>query len=166
MKIFGVVGWKNSGKTTLIERLIGALLEKGITVSTIKHSHHNFQLDKKGKDSFRHREAGASETILAGGNEWVKFSNNVPKTPDQLGFFVNQLGDVDLVLVEGYKSGLHKKLEIFDEKSGKPPIFLTDGTICAVVYTGQKLNTKLPTFDRNEIEVISDFIINFLEIEV
>ena len=139
---------------------------KGITVSTIKHSHHNFQIDKKGKDSFRHRKAGASETILASGREWVKFSKNVPKTSDELSFFLNQLDDVDLVLVEGYKTSLHKKLEVFDDKSGRPPIFLRDRNICAVAYAGQKLNTKLPVFDRNEIEVISEFIMKFLDIKV
>ena len=166
MEIFGIVGWKNSGKTTLVERLIVALLNKGITVSTIKHSHHNFQIDKKGKDSFRHREAGASETILASDIEWVKFSNNVPKIPGDLGFFLNQLGNVDLVIVEGYKNGLHKKIEVFDGKLGKQPIFLGDDTICAVAYAGQILNTRLPVFERNEIEVIAEFIIKFLKIKV
>ena len=166
MEIFGVVGWKNSGKTTLVERLIVALLDKGITVSTIKHSHHNFQIDKKGKDSFRHREAGASETILASDVEWVKFSNKVPEIPGDLSFFLDQLGNVDLVLVEGYKNGLHKKIEVFNRKLGKQPIFLEDDTICAVAYAGQRLNTSLPVFDRNEIEVIAEFIIKLLKIKV
>ena len=166
MKIFGIVGWKNSGKTTLVERLIGALLKKGVTVSTIKHSHHKFQIDKKGKDSFRHREAGARETILASDYEWVKFSSNVPNMPGEIDFFLNQLGDVDLVLVEGYKNGSHKKIEVFVKESGKPPIFLEDKTICAVVSPGKGLNTALPVFERNEIEVISDFIIKFLKIKV
>ena len=166
MEIFGVVGWKNSGKTTLVERLIVALLDKGITVSTIKHSHHNFQIDKKGKDSFRHREAGASETILASDVEWVKFSNKVPEIPGDLSFFLDQLGNVDLVLVEGYKNGLHKKIEVFDRKLGKQPIFLEDDTICAVAYAGQRLNTSLPVFDRNEIEAIAEFIIKFLKIKI
>ena len=166
MEIFGVVGWKNSGKTTLVERLIVALLDKGITVSTIKHSHHNFQIDKKGKDSFRHREAGASETILASDVEWVKFSNKVPEIPGDLSFFLDQLGNVDLVLVEGYKNGLHKKIEVFNRKLGKQPIFLEDDTICAVAYAGQRLNTSLPVFDRNEIEAIAEFIIKFLKIKI
>ena len=166
MKIFGVVGWKNSGKTTLVERLIGVFLKKGLKVSTIKHSHHKFQIDKKGKDSFRHRKAGASETILASDYEWVKFSSNVPNIPGEIEFFLNQLGDVDLVLVEGYKNGLHKKIEVFDEKCGNTPIFLKDDTICAVASAGQRLNTSLPVFDRNEIEFISDFIIKFLKIKV
>ena len=166
MKIFGVVGWKNSGKTTLVERLIGVFLKKGLKVSTIKHSHHKFQIDKKGKDSFRHRKAGASETILASDYEWVKFSSNLPSVPGEIEFFLNELGDVDLVLVEGYKNGSHKKIEVFDEESGKPPIFLEDETICAVASAGQNLNTTLPVFDRNEIEVISDFIIKFLKIKV
>ena len=166
MKIFGVVGWKNSGKTTLVERLIGVLLKKGLKVSTIKHSHHKFEIDKKGKDSFRHRKAGASETILASNYEWVKFSGNVPNMPGEIEFFLEQLVDVDLVLVEGYKNGLHQKIEVFDKESGKPPIFLKDDTICAVASTGQRLNTSLPVFDRNEIEVISDFIIKFMKIKV
>ena len=166
MEIFGVVGWKNSGKTTLVERLIGVFLKKGLKVSTIKHSHHKFQIDKKGKDSFRHRKAGASETILASDYEWVKFSSNVPNIPGEIEFFLNQLGNVDLVLVEGYKNGLHKKIEVFDEKSGNPPIFLEDDTICAVASAGQRLNTSLPVFDRNEIDFISDFIIKFLKIKV
>ena len=166
MEIFGVVGWKNSGKTTLVERLIGVFLKKGLKVSTIKHSHHKFQIDKKGKDSFRHREAGASETILASDVEWVKFSNNVPEIPGDLSFFLDQLSNVDLVMVEGYKNGLHKKIEVFDRKLGKQPIFLEDDTICAVAYAGQKLNTRLPVFDRNDIEVIAEFIIKFLKIKI
>ena len=166
MKIFGIVGWKNSGKTTLVESLIGELLKKGVTVSTIKHSHHKFQIDKKGKDSFRHKEAGARETILASDYEWVKFSSNVPNIPGEIEFFLDQLGDVDLVLIEGYKKGSHKKIEVFDEESGKSPIFLEDETICAVASAGYRLNTSLPVFDRNEIEVISDFIIKFMKIKV
>ena len=166
MKIFGVVGWKNSGKTTLVERLINELLNKDISVSTIKHSHHNFQIDKKGKDSFRHRAAGASETILASNLEWVKFSSNIPKKNSELGFYLNQLDNVDLVLVEGYKRGLHKKIEVFNYKSGKSPIFLKDTTICAVAYAGPRLNTKLPAFERNEVEVISEFILKYLRIKV
>ncbi len=166
MKVFGVVGWKNSGKTTLVESLISTFLQKGLSVSTIKHSHHNFQIDKKGKDSFRHRAAGAVETILASDLEWVKFSNKTPKKTSELDFYLNQLDDVDLVLVEGYKAGFHKKIEVFDEKSGKSPIFLKDSTVCAVALAGQRLKTGLPVFDRNEINVISEFIIKFLKIKV
>ncbi len=164
MKIFGVVGWKNSGKTTLVESLINTFLNKGMSVSTIKHSHHNFQIDKKGKDSFRHRAAGASETILASDLEWVKFSNNMPEKPSDLKFYLNQLGNVDLVLVEGYKRGLHKKMEVFDDNARKSPIFLKDRTICAVAFAGQKPNTELPVFERNDVEIISEFIIKYLRI--
>ena len=166
MKIFGVVGWKNSGKTTLVERLIGVFLNKGITVSTIKHSHHNFQIDKEGKDSFRHRKAGANETILASNFEWVKFSTNDPRTQGELDFYLNQLKNVDLVLVEGFKDGSHQKIEVFDNKSGKQPIFLSDKSICAVACADQRLNCSLPVFDRNETEEISDYIIKVTKIEV
>ena len=161
MKIFGVVGWKNSGKTTLVERLIGTLLKKGISVSTIKHSHHHFQIDKEGKDSFRHKQAGANETILASDLEWAKFSNKTPKIHGDLSYYLEQLSNVDLVLVEGFKGGKHKKIEVFDHNSGKEPIFLEDQTICAVVYSGKNLQTKLPIFDRDEIENISNFILKF-----
>ena len=83
-----------------------------------------------------------------------------------LSFFLNQLGNVDLVMVEGYKNGLHKKIEVFDRKLGKQPIFLEDDTICAVAYAGQRLNTSLPVFDRNEIEAIAEFIIKFFKIKI
>ena len=111
MKIIGVVGWKDTGKTTLIEKLIGELDKRNLTVSTIKHSHHKFSIDKQGTDSFRHFNAGAKETILTSEKKWIKFSRQTSDSQSYLSYLINQIIPVDILIVEGFKASSHKKID-------------------------------------------------------
>ena len=110
MKVFGVVGWKNSGKTGLMERLVAELCGRGLSVSTVKHAHHTFDIDRPGKDSFRHRDAGAREVLLASSRRWALMHELEGDEP-RLDELLARLTPVDLVLVEGFKRGTHARLE-------------------------------------------------------
>ena len=157
MKIIGVVGWKNTGKTTLIEKLINEFNNRNLSVSTIKHSHHNFSVDQQGTDSFRHFNAGAKETILASDKKWVKFSRQI--CDSNLSNLIEQIIPVDIVMVEGFKLSGHKKIEVVDAASKKTPIYKTNQTICGLIYNKHKIqNTVLPQFNRDDIREICDFI--------
>ena len=157
MKIIGVVGWKNTGKTTLIEKLIKEFNLRNLTVSTIKHSHHNVSLDRQGTDSFRHFNAGAKETILASDKKWIKFSRQICES--NLSDLIKQIIPVDIVLVEGFKLSEHKKVEVVNVASKKIPLYKTDQTICGLIFNQHKIqNTVLPQFNRDDIQEICDFI--------
>ena len=159
MKIIGVVGWKNSGKTTLIEKLINEFNSRSLTVSTIKHSHHNFSVDKRGTDSFRHFNAGTQETILSSKKKWIKFSRQRSNTKPYLSHLIEQIIPVDIVIVEGFKASDHKKVELLDSMSSKKPLYKTDSTICGLIINQHKiLNAVLPQFERDEVQKICDFI--------
>ena len=157
MKIIGVVGWKNTGKTTLIEKLIKEFSERNLSISTIKHSHHNFSVDQQGTDSFRHFNAGAKETILASDKKWIKFSRQICES--NLSELIKQIIPVDIVLVEGFKLSEHKKVEVVNVASKKIPLYKTDQTICGLIFNQHKIqNTVLPQFNRDDIQEIWDFI--------
>ena len=157
MKIIGVVGWKNTGKTTLIEKLIKEFNNRNLSVSTIKHSHHNFSVDQQGTDSFRHFNAGAKETILASDKKWVKFSRQIYDS--NLSDLIEQIIPVDIVIVEGFKLSGHKKLEVVDVASKKTPLYKSNQTICGLIFNKHKIqNTVLPQFNRDDIQEICDFI--------
>ena len=166
MKIIGVVGWKNTGKTTLIEKLINEFNNRNLTVSTIKHSHHNFSVDRQGTDSFRHFNAGAKETILASEKKWIKFSRQMSDPKLNLDFLIEQIIPVDIVVVEGFKSSDHKKIEVVDLMSERKPLYETDKTICGLIIN--QLNIKdalLPQFQRDNVQEICDFIQTTLGVE-
>ena len=164
MKIIGVVGWKNTGKTTLVEKLIKEFNQRNLTVSTIKHSHHNFSLDRQGTDSFRHYNAGAKETILASDKKWIKFSKQISECKTNLDFLTKQIIAVDIVIVEGFKMNGHRKIEVVNNISKRKPLYETDKTICGLIFNQHKIeNTVLPQFERDNVEEICDFIIKTLE---
>ena len=157
MKIIGVVGWKNTGKTTLIEKLIKEFNNRDRSISTIKHSHHNFSVDQQGTDSFRHFNAGAKETILASDKKWVKFSRQI--CDSNLSDLIEQIIPVDIVMVEGFKLSGYKKIEVVDAASKKTPLYKTNQTICGLIFNKHKIqNTVLPQFNRDDIQEICDFI--------
>ena len=131
MKLLGITGWSGSGKTTLLTALIPALAASGLSVSTIKHAHHDFDLDQPGKDSWRHRAAGAQEVLIAAGRRWALLHENHGEEPD-LADLLPRLAPVDLVLVEGYKASPHPKLEVHRPSLGKPPIWPGRPDIIAV----------------------------------
>ena len=132
MKIFGIVGYSGSGKTTLIERLLPALTARGVRTSVIKHTHHDFEIDQPGKDSWRLRESGAAEVLLASDLRYALLHENRDEPPPTLQALVTRLHDCDLVLIEGYKREPIPKLEVHRAATGKPWLFTDDPHIVAV----------------------------------
>ena len=166
MKIIGVVGWKDTGKTTLIEKLIGELNKRNLTVSTIKHSHHKVSIDKKGTDSFRHFNAGAKETILTSDKKWVKFSRQISDGQGNFSHLIKQIIPVDILIVEGFKASDHKKIEVINSMNGRKPLYETDKTICGLIFDKNKIhNALLPQFERDDVQEICNFIIITLGVE-
>ncbi|MGH8726831.1 MAG: molybdopterin-guanine dinucleotide biosynthesis protein B [Burkholderiales bacterium] len=163
MKVFGFAGFSGSGKTTLIEQLIPRFVMEGIKVSLIKHAHDDFDIDQKGKDSYRHREAGASEVMVTGGRRWVLMHELRGEREPELSEQLKRLEPCDLVLIEGFKAYPIPKLEIHRKGNEKPLLFPEDQNIVAVA-TDTKLDTNLPQLDLNDPDAISYFILRYLEI--
>ncbi|MBM1555987.1 molybdopterin-guanine dinucleotide biosynthesis protein B [Sulfitobacter mediterraneus] len=159
MKLFGVVGWKNAGKTGLMERLVTEITGRGITVSTVKHAHHSFDVDHPGKDSFRHRTAGASEVLLASGNRFALMHELRGAKEPSLAELLTRLSPVDLVLIEGYKRDEHPKVEAHRAVTGNPLIAPGDPTVRAVA-ADVPLDLDRPVFDLNDTASIADFILS------
>lgn len=158
MNIFGVVGWKNSGKTGLMERLVSEFVSRGLSVSTLKHAHHSFEVDRPGKDSDRHRVAGAQEVLLSSSNRWALMSElrGAPEPP--LAELLAKLSPVDLVLIEGYKRDTHPKIEAHRSETGQPLIALDDDTIRAVASNTNPDGLNVPLLDLDDTKAIADFI--------
>lgn len=158
MNLYGVVGWKNAGKTGLMERLVTEITGRGITVSTVKHAHHSFDVDHPGKDSFRHRAAGASEVLLASRNRIALMQElrDMPEPP--LSELLTRLSPVDLVLIEGYKRDQHPKVEAHRSETGNPLIAPDDPTVRAVA-SDTEVALDRPVFDLNDTKGIADFIL-------
>ena len=161
--VFGFAGYSGSGKTTLIEQLIPLFVAAGLRVSLIKHAHHNFDIDKPGKDSYRHREAGASQVLVTSDQRWVlmhELRGEVePGLEEQLG----RLAPCDLVLVEGYKRAAIPKLEIHRPAYGQPLLYPADANIVAIAADGA-IDTPLPVLDLNHPETIAEFIMRHLNL--
>ncbi|SEW39112.1 molybdopterin guanine dinucleotide biosynthesis accessory protein MobB [Cognatiyoonia koreensis] len=161
MNIYGVVGFKNAGKTGLMERLVAEITGRGLTVSTIKHAHHSFDVDQPGKDSYRHREAGATQTLLASKTRWALMTELRGADEPPLAMLLSHIAPVDLVLIEGYKRDRHPKVEAFRAETGNPLLALSDPTVKAVATdTPQELTQ--PQFDLNDTQAIADFILGEL----
>lgn len=158
MKVYGVVGWKNAGKTGLMERLVAEICGRGFSVSTIKHAHHVFDVDQPGKDSFRHRKAGAQEVLLASRKRFALMHELRGEEEPTLNALLAKLAPVDLVLIEGYKRDTHAKIEAFRHETGNDLIAREDPTIKAIA-SDTKLDLDRPVFDLNDTQVIADFIL-------
>ena len=159
MKIYGVIGWKNAGKTGLMERLVAEVRARGFSVSTIKHTHHAFDLDRPGKDSHRHREAGAREVLLASYKRWALLHEAGDGEEPSLATMLTKLEPVDLVLVEGYKRDAHAKIEVFREPTGHELIQPGDPTVRAVASDVPLDALPVPRFDLDNTVAIADFIL-------
>ena len=159
MRIYGVTGWKNAGKTGLMERLVTEITERGITVSTVKHAHHTFDVDHPGKDSHRHRVAGATEVLLASRNRFALMHALRNEEEPTLDTLLTKLMPVDLVLVEGYKRDRHPKIEAFRAETGNDLIAPGDPTIRAVA-SDTEIDLDRPVFDLNDTTAIADFILS------
>ncbi len=158
MKVYGVTGWKNMGKTTLVERLVAEFCARGLRVSTVKHAHHAFDIDQQGRDSHRHREAGATEVLLASRRRWALMHELREEAEPDLVEMLARLSPVDLVIVEGYKQGPHPKIEVYRDRAGIEPIALTSDTVRAIAGDPGGHDLKLLVFDPDDIAAIADFI--------
>lgn len=161
---FGIAGWKDSGKTSLVSRLVTEITNRGLNVSTIKHAHHAFDLDEPHTDSFKHRQAGATEVVLVSSNRWAIQHELRSKDEPPFEEILQKLTPCDLVLVEGYKSGKIAKLEIRGNNSTSPLLWENDGYVKAIASDTQLANCPLPYFKRDDIKEIADFILNTCEV--
>ncbi|MGL4235887.1 molybdopterin-guanine dinucleotide biosynthesis protein B [Tabrizicola sp.] len=157
MKVYGVIGWKNSGKTSLMERLVAEITGRGLSVSTVKHVHHDVDLDQPGKDTYRHRAAGAREVVLASAHRFALMVEHRGPEPE-LPAILARLAQVDLVLVEGYKRDAHPKIEVWREEAGQPLIQPGDPLVRAVA-TDAALSLTVPVLDLNDTKAVADFIL-------
>lgn len=158
MRIYGVVGWKNAGKTGLMERLVQDVSGRGISVSTVKHAHHSFDVDHPGKDSYRHRQAGAHEVLLSSRNRFALMHELRTEEELPLDTLLKKLSPVDLVLVEGYKRDGHPKIEAHRSVTGNRLIAPGDPTIRAVA-SDVPLDLDRPVFDLDDTKGIAEFIL-------
>ena len=166
MKVFGVTGWKNSGKTGLVERLVSEFISRGLSVSTVKHAHHTFDVDHPGRDSYRHRAAGAKEVLLVSKNRWAIMHELRDEDEPELSEILKKVEKVDLVIIEGFKRDRHPKIEAFREETGTSAIAREDESIVAVAADTSLTDLKIPVFDLNNTSEIADFISGFLDLNV
>jgi len=164
VKIFGFAGWSGSGKTTLIEKLIPRFAGAGLRVSLIKHAHHSFDVDQPGKDSYRHRHAGASEVLVSSSRRWVLMHElrgaQEPSFEEQ----VKRVSPCDLLIVEGFKFAPIPKLEVWRAATGEPLLHPNDPHIVAVA-SDAKVKTSLPLLDLNDDAGVAAFIMSHLKLD-
>lgn len=158
MRLFGVTGWKNAGKTGLMERLVAEFTRRGVSVSTLKHAHHSFDVDHPGKDSHRHRQAGARQVLLASKARWALMSELDGEDAPPLAVLLGRLDPVDLVLIEGWKRDAHPKIEAWRPEPGHPLIAPDDPTIRAIAAKGHVECPGRPVFDLDDTDAIAAFI--------
>lgn len=161
MKVFGIAGYSGSGKTTLIEKLLLELSARCVRVSVIKHAHHGFDIDRPGKDSFRHREAGASEVMITSGSRWALLHELREDPEPTLSEYLKRFSPCDLVLVEGFKNEAVPKLEVHRSANGKAPLFPDNPHVLAIA-TDDVLATDRPVFalsDPAAIGLMVDFLL-------
>jgi molybdopterin-guanine dinucleotide biosynthesis protein B len=164
--VFGVTGWKNSGKTTLVVRLVGEFTRRGLATATVKHAHHDFDIDKPGTDSFRHREAGAREVIIVSDRRWALMHELAGEAEPPLDAALRRLSPCDLVLVEGYKREAHPKIEARRLAAGRSePLAPADPTILAVAADHATDPCGRPFFDLDDVAGIANFIAATLALE-
>jgi len=165
VKAFGVAGFSGSGKTTLVERLVPELIAKGVRVSVVKHAHHSFDIDRPGKDSYRHRMAGAQEVLVSSQARWALMAELRGAPELTLNEVLAKLSSCDLVLVEGFKREPIPKLEVHRQANGKEWIFPSDPNVVAVATDAADIpQTALPRFGLNEFSGIADFILGYLRL--
>lgn len=158
-RVFGITGWKNSGKTTLTERLVAELTRRGWAVSTVKHAHHAFDIDHPGTDSFRHRAAGASEVAIVSGARWALMHELRDETEPALDAVLARLSPCDIVLIEGYKREGHRKIEArrLDARN-REPLAPGDPNIVAIAADHPVDGSSLPVFALDDVRAIADFV--------
>ena len=159
MKRFGIAGWSGSGKTTLVRRLLPELIGRGFAVSTVKHAHHDFDVDRPGKDSYEHREAGAKEVLVASSVRWALMHESRGKAEPSLDDLVARMAPVDLILIEGFKSESYHKLEVHRPSIGKKLLYVDDADVVALASDAPVAGTNLRVLNLDNVAEIADFII-------
>lgn len=160
MIVFGIAGWSNSGKTTLIEKVIPCLTGRGLRVAVIKHAHHGFDLDRPGKDSFRHREAGATQVLMLSSQRWVLMNELRDEAEPSLESQLEMLAGNDVVLIEGFKAAAVPKVEVYREANGKPPLWTENPHVVAVA-TDDISECRLPLLPIDDAEAVAAFILDY-----
>jgi len=159
MKRFGIAGWSGSGKTTLVSKLVPELIRRGITVSTVKHAHHDFDVDRPGKDSYEHRAAGAKEVMVASSVRWALMREGRGEPEPTLDELVARMTPVDLILIEGFKTEDYEKLEVHRPSLGKKLLCTEDSAVVAVASDAPVEGTALPVLALDDVAGIAEFII-------
>jgi molybdopterin-guanine dinucleotide biosynthesis protein MobB len=159
-KLIGIAGWSGSGKTHLVRRLIPALKQRGLRVATIKHAHHNFDVDTPGKDSYEHRAAGASEVLVSSARRWaLMHEHEAGDGEPTLWELLPKLAPVDIVLVEGFKRETHPKLEVHRPALGKPLLAAEDPNVAAVASDAALPEARVPVVDLNDVAAVADAVL-------
>jgi molybdopterin-guanine dinucleotide biosynthesis adapter protein len=161
-KVIGVAGFKNSGKTTLVEKLVRTLTAQGYRVSTVKHAHHSFDIDHEGRDSFRHRASGASEVAVISKERTAIIHELRGREPPSLDEVLSRLQPCDLVIVEGYKRDGHDKIEVRNLALRHPELAGGDPTVVAIAATGSIPDAPVPVFDRDDVAALAGFLLRHL----
>ena len=159
MKVIGLAGWSGAGKTTLLKGVIPHFLASGIRVSVIKHAHHEFDVDVPGKDSWVHRQSGATEVLVSSANRWALMHELRQDPEPQLSELLAKLSRVDLVVVEGFKAGPHRKIEVHRAANGKPFLFPEDAAIAGIA-TDTAVETALPVAHLDDIVAVAAMMRN------
>lgn len=158
-RLVGLAGWSGAGKTTLLTKLIPILTGRGLRVSTIKHAHHAFDIDQPGKDSWLHRQAGATEVLVASANRFALIHELRGAAEPGLDELLSKLAPADIVIVEGFRHGHHPKIEIYRPEVGKPPLYPGDPMIVAVASPTPIAGLALPALPLEDVAAIADFIL-------
>ena len=167
MKIFGFCGYSGAGKTTLIEGLIPRFVQQGLTVSLIKHTHRGFDMDRPGKDSWRHREAGAQEVMLLSDERWVlmhEMRELSATSPPKLDDMIKHISPCDLLILEGFKTAAWDKIEVHRVANGKPLIWQEVPAVVAVARD-EVINCPMPQLDINDHAAVAAFVLNHTELK-
>ena len=159
MRIIGLAGWSGSGKTTLVSKLLPCLMARGVSVSTLKHAHHGFDLDQPGKDTFVHRAAGASEVVVASAKRWAILHELRGEPEWSLDALISKMSPVDLVVVEGFKRDALPKLEIYRAENSKPLIHPEDPRIVAVASDTALPQARVPVIALDDIDGIAELVL-------
>ena len=156
-KVIGIVGWKDVGKTFVVTEIIKLLVQKGYKVGSIKHAHHNFDIDHEGTDSFKHRKSGSSEVIISSSKRWAKIIENNNKKEKNLNELLKEFNDIDVAIVEGFKKENHPKIEIVSQDS---KIINNDINNVVAIVADHIMESNIPVFKKNDVESLTQFIID------
>ena len=159
MKICGIVGWKNSGKTFFAQKLIAYFTTQKFNVASIKHAHHNFDIDKPGTDSFLHRQAGSQQIIISSSKRWAKIVELNKLKEKNLYELIGELNKPDIIIIEGFKNEKHPKIEIINSDSDPSTYLFPHLKNIIGIVSDSKIDTLIKQFKKNEIEIIANYII-------